>query len=76
MPKYKKLKWSKHAKKRFKERGLVFDHVCETVEDPDISYPSKDEVGRMVYRKTIKGRFYFVVVVEESNEEATIITIA
>ena len=76
MPKYKRLKWSKHAKKRFAERGMNFDRVHETIEVPDISYPSKDALDRTVYRKKFEDSIYFVVVQEEKHEEATIITVS
>jgi hypothetical protein len=55
---------------------MDFDRVHETLEDPDITYPSNDGLGRLVYRNSFQTEKYFVVLIEEPNNEATIITVA
>jgi len=55
---------------------MDFDRLHETLEDPDITCPSKDGMDRLVYRKSFQNEKYFVVLIEEPNNEATIITVA
>ena len=60
-----KIKFSRHAKRRMKERAIMEDDIVEAIKNPDQITPSIK--GRVNYIKNLGGKHLKVTCKEESN---------
>lgn len=66
------IRISRHARRRLKERKIVYDEIAEAINNPDEITPSIKE--RLNYHKTI-GSKHLKVTCEKDNEGMVIITV-
>jgi uncharacterized DUF497 family protein len=69
-----KIEVSLYASRRMDQRGISFASVRSTLERPDSVRPDHHGEGRLLARKYLAGKTYYVVFKKEGEDRRIVVT--